>query len=153
MAEVINIYICLDKGLPMISVNSTTAIAGLGLSEDRYSTGKGAYSKSKIKKIRHVSLISIEAIEEANRELATPFLPEETRRNILTQGIDLNSLVGKEFTVGVVKMRGTELCDPCKRPSILAGKSDFDSAFENKGGLRAEILSDGEIKVGDEILI
>lgn len=141
------IYICSDAGLPMESRSEVQAIEGLGLEGDRYASGIGAFSKGKKEKIRHVSLIESEAIE------GTGFSAEQTRRNLITTNIDLNALVGQEFQVGSVRMKGTELCKPCVRPSILSGREGFKDTFDNKGGLRAEILSDGDIKVDDQIHI
>jgi MOSC domain-containing protein YiiM len=140
------ILISPDKGQPMISQVNVRAISGQGLEGDRYAQGKGAWSKSREgETIRHVSLIESEAIEGSD------FLPEDTRRNLITEGIDLNSLVGQTFQIGEVKLKGVELCEPCQRPSKLSGKSGFAEVFQNRGGLRAEILTEGELNVGDSI--
>ena len=147
------IFITPDKGLPMQPQQKVHAIAGVGLEGDRYARGTGAYSKSKREVIRHVSLVSEEAIDAANAEQGTNFTASETRRNILTQGIDLNTLVGQEFFVGGVRMRGVELCDPCARPSALSHKPNFEPAFRQRGGLRAEILSNGDIAINAPIQI
>lgn len=143
--EIINIFTCEDKGKPMIPLEYVEALAGKGLAGDRYALDKGSYSKNYPKK-RQVSFVAIEAIIE------TDFLPEETRRNIITKDIDLNSLVGKTFQIGVVVLKGTELCDPCKRPSVLANKKGFKEVFENKGGLRAEVIKGGMITIGEVTL-
>ncbi len=138
----------------MKSREEVRAIAGVGLEDDRYANESGAFSKGKAAKIRHVTLVSLEAIAEANAaNNETQFSPEETRRNLVTTGVDLNQLVDQEFQVGSVRMRGTELCKPCARPSNLSGKPGFKDSFENKGGLRAEILNDGDIKKGDTIQV
>ena len=73
----------------------------------------------------------------------------ETRRNIVTEGVDVNSLLGREFQVGTVRMRGAEPTRPCHRPSALVQKTGFAEAFAIRGGVRAEVLSDGTIYVGD----
>lgn len=153
MGKLLAIYVCPEKGLPMSSIQQVRAIAGVGLEGDRYALGKGAYSRSARVTIRHVSLVSIEAINEANRELEFPFLPEETRRNLLTEGIDLNSLVGRMFQIHDVFMHGVELCTPCARPSTLAKKPGFEPAFQERGGLRAEILTTSVITVGNDIFV
>lgn len=150
-AKVLQIFTCDDKGKPMLVRDSIRALAGVGLEGDRYALGRGAYSKDKRQPLRHVSLVGIEAIAAANSTLETSFKPAETRRNILTKGIDLNELVGVEFAVGEVAMRGVELCTPCARPSKLAEKPYFKQAFDDRGGLRAEILSSGLIAVNDSI--
>ena len=129
------------------------ALAGSGLAGDRYATNQGTFSRSQI--LRHVSLIAREAIEEANRDLVerglAPFGVHETRRNIITEGVDVNSLLGREFRVGDVRMRGTEPTRPCYRPSALVQKAGFAEAFAGCGGVRAEVLSNGIICVGDLI--
>ena len=74
----------------------------------------------------------------------------ETRRNVLTPGIDVNALVGKRFRVGDVECRGIELCEPCThlqsltRPGVLNG-------LVHRAGLNADILTDGEIALGDAV--
>ena len=80
--------------------------------------------------------------------------PEEARRNVFTRGIDLNALVGKPFTIGDVQCLGQRLCEPCahlERLIARAGKPGTLRALIHKGGLRADLVSDGEIRVGDEI--
>ena len=155
--KVIQIFVCPTKGRPMEEVTEVRASREAGLEGDRYGLGKGAWSTPDNITSRHVSLIAHEAIEKANREFSEPFLPSETRRNIVTSGVDLNSLVDKEFSIGQTRLRGTELCDPCTRPAILAGKGSavgkvFAAAFDNQGGLYAEVITDGLIRVGDSIV-
>lgn len=152
------IFIAPDKGVDMASIDEVMAIAGVGLDGDRYALGKGAYSKSKNPKIRHVSLISREAIRQANNDLTQPLrdvsdLEFMTRRNLVTEGVNLTELVGKPFSIGSVSLRGVEVCEPCTRPERLSDEvTGFEAAFQNsRGGLRAEILSSGLISVGDVI--
>jgi MOSC domain-containing protein YiiM len=157
IGRVVQIFICPDKGLPMQAVDEVLAIAGVGLQGDRYASGLGAWSTTRPGTIRQVSLISMEAIVAGNSEISVPFFPEETRRNIVVEGVDLNEWIGKCFVVGKTRMRGFELCDPCKRPAKVlkdnAGlvKSDFEKGYANRGGLRAEIERGGLIRVGDLI--
>lgn len=146
-----SIYVTERAGEPMKQVEHAYAEAGRGLAGDRYAEGLGAYSTARRQKIRQLSLIASEAIEAANLELHLPFGEEETRRNIVTYGIELNELVGKEFAIGSVMLRGTELCDPCRRPEKLTGKAGFEEAFQDRGGLRAEVLTSGLIAVGHAI--
>lgn len=152
------IFIAPDKGVEMTSIEEVMAIAGVGLDGDRYALGIGAYSKSKIPKVRHVSLISREAIRQANNDLTQPLqdvsdLEFMTRRNLVTEGVDLTELVGEPFSIGSISLRGVEVCEPCKRPERLSSEvAGFNVAFQNsRGGLRAEILSSGLILVGDVI--
>ena len=97
-----------------------------------------------------MTLIESEALDAASREAGLGFLPEDSRRNIITRGVRLNDLVGQEFQVGSVKLRGVELCEPCAHLAQLAGKPILRSLV-HRGGLRADILSDGVIHVGDRI--
>ena len=120
--HVLHLFISPRAGQQMIEMPEVVAVWGKGLEGDRYALGRGAYSKSNRPVVRHVTLIAIEAIREANAELNVPFLPRDTRRNIVTEGIDLNLLVGKRFMVGGVHMQGVELCAPCARPSALLGR-------------------------------
>jgi MOSC domain-containing protein YiiM len=64
---------------------------------------------------------------------------------------DLNQLLEKEFSLGLIRLRATELCIPCERPANLSEKSNFLSAFKNRGGIRAQILDSGEVRVGDQL--
>jgi|GEM_PF-268129 len=151
--DALAIFTAADKGRPMQESDSIAALAGIGLEGDRYAKKTGAYSGTK--RIpdtdRQVSLISRAGIHEVNAKLIAEgkqtFTEAETRRNIVIE-IDpdqLNNLVGKRFKVGDVIMEGVELCTPCSRPSKLSGKPEFEQAFENRGGLRARIITDGVI--------
>lgn len=154
--RVIQIFICPVKGQPMEEVIEVFASRKMGLSGDRYGMGQGSWSTwGKIH--RQVSLIACEAIQAANKELLRPYMAIETRRNIATCGVDVNSLVGKEFSIGQARLRGTKLCDPCERPAFLAGRrSDertlFPIAFYYRGGLCAEVIGDGFIRISDLII-
>lgn len=153
VGKVLRIFICRTAGEPMRDVPFVRAIKGVGLEGDRYATERGAFSTSGRPVIRHVTLIAAEDIMMANRLLDVPFTTGETRRNIITTGVQLNGLVGELFVVSGVLMRGVERCDPCTRPSKLTDKEGFDTAFANRGGIRAEILNDGEITVGGHIAV
>src|SRR3989344_3545918 len=151
--RVIHIFISSNEGKPMQELQKVRAVEQLGLEGDRYAGERGAWSKSKRKVIRQVSLIEQEAIDRANTNLEIPFLSKETRRNIVVIKFPLNGLIGKEFMVGGVRMRGVELCDPCQRPSRLVGKRGFEESFTGHGGLRAEIFNTGLIYVGANVSI
>lgn len=142
----------------MVQRDGATVIASQGIEEDRYAISVGAFSKSSPQKIRDVSLITREGIDAANHELNTiglkKYLDSETRRNIVIENMTpeaLNQLLGKEFYLGAVRLKATELCIPCERPAKLASKMNFLAAFENKGGIRAQVLESGDIRVGDTL--
>src|SRR5438067_276447 len=90
---------------PMMSVDSVRAVAGRGLEGDRYFDGGGTYSETEGEG-RAVTLIEMEALENLRREYEIDLQPSESRRNIATSGISLDSLIGREFRVGEVRMRG-----------------------------------------------
>ena len=77
---------------------------------------------------------------------------EESRRNIMTENVHLNELVGRKFQIGEVLVEGIRLCHPCGHLEKLTGKKVL-SALKNRGGLRASILTDGTISIGDEISV
>ncbi len=79
-----------------------------------------------------------------------PLVPNEHRRNIVTRGIALNGLVGREFTVGSVRCLGRRLCEPCTVVNGYASRPVLRELV-HRGGLRADILEDGEISIGDEL--
>src|SRR5437762_9772279 len=99
---------------PMQNVGSIEAVEGEGLRGDRYGAGIGAAQfKGRRKPENEVTLIAREAIEAANDEFNYTIEHLETRRNLLTEGVPLNELVGKTFRVGQVVLKGLELCEPC----------------------------------------
>lgn len=129
------------------------ALAGQGLEGDRYALGRGSYSRGAREVARHVSLIARDAMDAANEELnqrgLAPFGPDETRRNIVIEGIDVYALLGQEFCIGAVRLRGSDPTRPCHVPSAAAGKAGFAEAYHNRGGILAEVLTDGLISIGD----
>lgn len=144
--KIIAICISPAAGEPMCEINNVEAIAGAGLAGDRYSSGQGSFNKDK-KGSRQVTLIN--SIFFAG----TDFNYAESRRNIIIEGVELMWLIGKEFQIGKARMRGIKYCDPCNRPSKLANKAQsFQKTFFDRGGLVAEILESGIIKVGDSII-
>jgi MOSC domain-containing protein YiiM len=153
VGKVVSLFISSGAGLPMESSIQARALAGRGFAGDRYAANQGTFSNSQT--MRHVSLIAREAFEQANRDLVelglAPFGLHETRRNIITDGIDVYAMLGRDFRIGEVRMRGTEATKPCHRPSALVQKTGFAEAFAMRGGVRAEVLTDGVISVGDFI--
>lgn len=134
----------------MRSVAEALALAGIGLEGDRYAARTGSFS-AKPKPGRQITLIEAEAIEALERELGMVLALGETRRNLVTRGVALNHLVGREFTVGEVRLRGHELCEPCASLARMTGKPQILPGLIHRGGLRAEILEGGMIRVGDRI--
>ena len=99
-----------------------------------------------------VTLIEIENINYYNHAYGTFIKPINFRRNIITEGVRLNELVGKEFSVGEVKLKGHDLCRPCKYLHETLQQKNLIRELLRKAGLRCEILTSGKISVGDEII-
>lgn len=97
-----------------------------------------------------ITLIEAEVLEALEGETGLSLSHVESRRNVLTRNIDLNSLVDREFRVGNVKCRGFELAEPCLHLEELT-QSGMIKALVHRGGLRAEVLSDGWIEIGDQV--
>jgi MOSC domain-containing protein YiiM len=141
---------CQAKGV-MESVETVEVVAGEGLCGDRYGAGIGAAQfRGRRPPEKEVTLIAREAIEAANDEFNYTIAHLDTRRNLLTEGVPLNDLVGKTFRVGPVVLKGLELCEPCGylEKRTFAGIKD---ALKHRGGLRCCVVEGGEIRVGDEI--
>ena len=140
------IYFAKQSSDPMTSVESVTVEAGRGIVDDRYAASTSATPSPG----KQITLIESEAIEAVPREYEFDLAALETRRNLVTRGVPLNHLVGKEFLVGAIRMKGILLCEPCSHLAKLTGKKVVQ-ALKHRGGLRAEVLDDGEIEIGDEI--
>jgi MOSC domain-containing protein YiiM len=137
---------------PMVGVDRATARAGRGLKGDRYFDQRGTFSNAHGRGY-DLTLIEAEVLDTLQLPVGR-LAPEEARRNVVTRGIELNALVGKPFTIGAVQCLGQRLCEPCahlERLTAKAGKPGTLRALIHKGGLRADVLSDGEICVGHEI--
>ena len=144
MGKVIEIGIANIKGNQIQNVNQVEALKGKGLLNDR------KFSKNNQKE-RQITLIEIENINYFNNISKTNIPPLDFRRNIITENIKLNALVGKEFFVGKVKLKAHDLCRPCKYLQDKLKQNNFIKEFLHKGGLRCEILINGKINVGDII--
>jgi MOSC domain-containing protein YiiM len=144
------IYISPTAAVLPHPVGHIRALAGRGLEGDRYATGCGTFSNRPGQ--RDVTLVEEEEIERFSRESGHPLDAALSRRNLLTRGVRLNELVGREFVVGTVRMRGLRLCEPCTHLERVTGLPVL-AGLVHRGGLYAEILEDGEIKVGDRISV
>jgi MOSC domain-containing protein YiiM len=133
---------------PMQAVEQAEAIPGAGLEGDRYASKQGTFYKPAPD--YELTLIESEAVEALRRDYEITLGPGDARRNIVTRGVPLNHLVGREFRVGDVKIRGIRLCEPCDHLQRLTGVSVIKGLL-HRGGLRAQILSKGRIRVGDVV--
>lgn len=141
------IFLSPEHGRLPAPVESMRAHAGGGLEGNRYFWDDGGAPPGQA-----LTLIAAEAVEAVAGEGDVSVEPPATRRNVLTRGIDVNDLVGRRFRIGDVECRGVEFCEPC---STLEGMTQpgVIKAFVHRCGLNADILTDGEIGVGDSVAI
>ena len=144
MSKVIEIAISENSHGIMKNVDTVEAVVGKGLVSDRH-------FKENNNKKSQITLIEIENISHYNKISGTSILPKNFRRNIITKGIQLNELVGKEFSIGQVRVKAHDLCRPCKYLEDSLKQKNLLKEFLRKGGLRCEILTNGKIFLGDEI--
>ncbi len=143
------IYIGARKRDELRRVAEVAAQAGAGLTGDRYSLQQGTFTKPGSPD-REVTLIEMEAVEALARESQITLDPGQARRNLVTRGVPLNHLVGKEFQVGDVVLRGIRLCEPCDHLESLTVKG-VKNGLCHRGGLRAQILRGGILRAGHVI--
>ena len=148
-ARVEGIFTAPAEALPAIPRARVLARPGLGLDGDRYAAGTGYWSGDR-KVSRDLTLIEAEVIEGLSEEIGTAIGPGELRRNVVTRGVRLNDLVGVRFRIGEVVLEGTGLCEPCVHLQHVTGKPILRPLL-HRGGLRANVLSVGEIAAGDAI--
>ncbi len=141
-----SIHIADGRGEATRPVEQVRAVPGMGLEGDRH-FGRAAAEPGRG---REVTLVEIEAIEALEREYDIRLNPGDARRNIVTRGAALNHLVGREFRVGEVVLRGVRLCEPCEHLASLTHEKVLPGLV-HRGGLRAQILAEGIIRVGDVV--
>jgi hypothetical protein len=128
---------------PMDLIDAAQAQTGRGLEGDRYFDRAGTFSNPHSNG-HDLTLIEAEVVDE----LGLP--PAEARRNVVTRGIDLDALVGRRFRVGEVECVGRRLCEPCAHLQRLTHRGILRDLV-HRGGLRADVLGDGKIAVGDSV--
>jgi MOSC domain-containing protein YiiM len=136
MGTVEAITLVLDSAGATRTVETVAAAAGRGLEGDYHGD---------------LTLIASEALEGLGEDTGIRMTGEQSRRNVLTRGIDLNALVGQRFTVGDVEAVGVELAEPCTKLQRISGEPGVLRGLVHRGGLRADVLADGRISVGDAV--
>ena len=132
------------------SVPHAVAVPGAGLEGDRYALKLGTFYKPAPD--HELTLIEAEAIEALRRDYQVELASGDARRNIVTRDVPLNHLVGREFAIGEVRIRGIRLCEPCDHLQKVTGMSVIKGLL-HRGGLRAQILTQGTIRVGDVVAV
>ena len=152
------LYISRQAGTLPSSVTFVDAVPGRGLVGDRYYLGTGTYSNKPGYGGREITLIESEVLEQLlegvinaeGEKYGLALSPEESRRNVLTRGVPLSHLIGREFLVGEVVLLGVRACEPCAHLERITRPGVFRSLV-HRGGLRAKIQVAGQIAVGDVI--
>ena len=144
MSEVSKICITSKSAEEMQDVNTVEVIASKGIVNERY------FNENNDQALQ-ITLIESENIDYYNQISETNIPYISFRRNIITKGIQLNDLVGKEFLIGNVKIKGHRLCAPCRYLQEMLKQKNLVKKLLNRGGLRCEILTDGIISVNDPI--
>ena len=131
---------------PLIEVSRIECVAGHGIRGDRFYDYRDEYKGQ-------ITFFSLDVFERLARHFGfTNKSPGALRRNVITSGVNLNDLIGEEFSIQGVQLRGTAHCRPCYwlNHAVAPGAEEF---LKGNGGLRAQILSDGVIAVGDAQLV
>jgi MOSC domain-containing protein YiiM len=149
-ARVAAIYIAPKAAEEMVSVPQVRAFADRGLQGDRFFRDSW---QALNRPDKAVSLIEAETLDAVAAELGVESLAQNSRRNIVTRGVPLVDLLQREFMVGQVRLRGIRLFEPCGHLVKLSGLPGIFRALEHRSGLKAAIISDGLIRVGDPIVL
>jgi MOSC domain-containing protein YiiM len=134
---------------PMQRLPSATLVAGLGLDGDRYALGGGTWAQyPQLEK--QLTLIDADDVAAVARETGSALAPGDTRRNLVTTGLDLPSLVGGWFAVGEALLFGMKRCPPCTHLERLTGVKVI-KAMVHRGGINAAVFAGGPIREGDVV--
>jgi MOSC domain-containing protein YiiM len=153
--SVVAIYTAVGPGTPMQRRDEVRAVPGRGLEGDRYFADSGRFLHQRIpgREITELTLIESEVIQHLRLDWGLDVEEADSRRNLVTRGMALNELVGFEFDVGEVHLRGASLCEPCVSLVRSPEHRQLLRALAHKGGLRAQVLSEGTIAPGDPIAV
>jgi len=147
--RVLELWTAPSAAAPMLRSSSADAVAGVGLAGDRYALGGGTWA-SYPQQEKQVTLIDADEVAAVAAEVGVPLAPGLTRRNLVTRGIALPSLVGRYFTVGEVLLFGTKRCPPCTHLERLTGWK-LVKALAARGGVNAAVFVGGTVGEGDVV--
>jgi MOSC domain-containing protein YiiM len=135
----------------MREVAEVRAVPGKGLEGDRYFNGAGTFTGDH-RRDSEVTLIAVEDLSAMARETNVSLQPGDARRNVVTEGVDLRTLVGREFRLGLVRLRGVRLSEPCRHLAKLTDDRVL-RGLVHRSGLQAAILDEGMLRVGDPVVV
>jgi len=146
ISKVFKIGISKKNSQKIDEISEIEVLSGKGILGDRhfrdYNNHKG-----------QITLIEKENIDYYNTKYKSKIPYTDFRRNIVTEGIELNSLVKKEIEIGTIKILPNEICKPCLHLERMVGGKDIIKEFLRRGGLRCEVLISGKVRIGDKIKI
>jgi hypothetical protein len=149
--QIVALFVAEKARGAMRAVERVSALAGRGLEGDRYAAKAGTFTPtSATLKGYDLTLIESEALDSLTLPDGSRLGYAEARRNVVTKGVELNALVGRKFVIGDVVCFGQRLCEPCSHLERLT-KPGALSLLVHRGGLRADVLTDGELHSGDAI--
>ena len=144
--KVFKIGVCKKNSQKIYEINEIEVLSEKGILGDRH------FNEHKDHK-EQITLIEKENIDYYNNKYKTKIPYIDFRRNIVTEGIELNNLVQKEIEIGNIKILPYQLCRPCSHLEQMVNSKNIIKEFLKKGGLRCEVLVSGKVKIGDEIKI
>jgi len=134
---------------PMRRMSLARLVAGVGLEGDRYALGGGTWAQYPDLE-KQLTLIDADDVAAVARETGATLSPGDTRRNLVTTGLDLPALVGGWFAVGDALLFGMKRCPPCTHLERLTGVR-LIKAMVHRGGINAAVVVGGPIRVGDVV--
>ena len=146
VSKVFKIGISKDDGQKINEISEIEVLSGKGILGDRHFRDYNGHKGQ-------ITLIEKENIDYYNNKYKTKIPYIDFRRNIVTEGIELNNLVQKEIEIGNIKILPYQLCRPCSHLEQMVNSKNIIKEFLKKGGLRCEVLVSGKVKIGDEIKI
>jgi len=128
---------------PLLDVTTINCVAGRGIVGDRFFDQRPDYKGQ-------ITFFAVEVFDQLCRDLKLEEVhPGSLRRNVITRGIDLNALIGEEFSIQGVQFLGTEECRPCYWMNNSLRNPVAEAWLKGRGGLRAKIVSDGALHRGE----
>jgi MOSC domain-containing protein YiiM len=147
---IVSIHTTARAGGALASRQQAQLVAGRGIVGDRYFSGEGHFSPAAQDPDHELTLIELEQVAHVNAVAGLALQPGELRRNLVSVGVALNELVGVEFRVGEVVLRGIRLCEPCRHLAALTHEGVLRHLV-HRGGLRAAIVRGGVVRIGDAV--
>ena len=146
ISQVFKIGISIKNSEKINEIKEIEVFSGKGILGDRHFHDNNDHKGQ-------ITLIEKENIDYYNSKYKTKIPYVDFRRNIVTEGIELNNLIKKEMEIGKIKILPYELCRPCLHLEQMVNGKNIVKEFLIKGGLRCEVLVSGKVKIGDKIKI